>query len=88
MNRILAFLLLLVSAAPAFSQALSNPAALKEQAPPVYRVDFDTSKTLLHQLNVQMQSTLIVYHGAKETGRATGITDPDAIRKLLETSKI
>jgi peptidyl-prolyl cis-trans isomerase A (cyclophilin A) len=44
MNRIFAFLLLLVSAAPAFSQALMNPAALKEQAPPVYRVDFDTSK--------------------------------------------
>jgi peptidyl-prolyl cis-trans isomerase A (cyclophilin A) len=44
MTRILAFLLLLVSAAPAFSQALMNPAALKEQAPPVYRVDFDTSK--------------------------------------------
>jgi peptidyl-prolyl cis-trans isomerase A (cyclophilin A) len=44
MTRILAFLLLLVSVAPAFSQALLNPAALKEQAPPVYRVDFDTSK--------------------------------------------
>ena len=44
MTRILVFVLLLVSAAPAFSQALMNPAALKEQAPPVYRVDFDTSK--------------------------------------------
>jgi peptidyl-prolyl cis-trans isomerase A (cyclophilin A) len=44
MTRVLAFLLLLVSVAPAFSQALMNPAALKEQAPPVYRVDFDTSK--------------------------------------------
>jgi peptidyl-prolyl cis-trans isomerase A (cyclophilin A) len=44
MTRILAFLLLLASAAPAFSQALMNPAALKEQAPPVYRVDVDTSK--------------------------------------------
>src|SRR6202049_2762348 len=44
MTRIFAFLLLLVSAAPAFSQALMNPAALKEQAPPVYRVDFDTNK--------------------------------------------
>jgi cyclophilin family peptidyl-prolyl cis-trans isomerase len=44
MTRILAFLLLLVSASPAFCQALMNPAALKEQAPPVYRVDFDTSK--------------------------------------------
>jgi len=53
----------------------------------VFTVDFDTSKPLLHQLNVQMQSTLIVYHGAKETGRATGVTDPAAIKKLLETSK-
>jgi peptidyl-prolyl cis-trans isomerase A (cyclophilin A) len=44
MTRILAFLLLLASAAPAFSQALMNPAALKEQAPPVYRIDVDTSK--------------------------------------------
>jgi peptidyl-prolyl cis-trans isomerase A (cyclophilin A) len=44
MTRILAYLLLLASAAPAFSQALMNPAALKEQAPPVYRVDVDTSK--------------------------------------------
>ncbi len=53
----------------------------------VFTVDFDTSKPLLRQLKVQMQSTLIVYHGGKETGRATGATDPDAIKKLLETSK-
>ena len=31
-------------AAPAYSQGLGNPAALKEQAPPVYKVEFDTSK--------------------------------------------
>jgi len=37
-------LLLFVSAAPAFGQALMNPSALKEQAPALYRVDFDTSK--------------------------------------------
>jgi thiol-disulfide isomerase/thioredoxin len=53
----------------------------------VFTVDFDTSKPLLHDLNVRMQSTLIVYHGGKETARATGVTDPEAIRKLLETSK-
>jgi hypothetical protein len=35
----------------------------------VFNVDFDTSKPLLHRLGVQMQSTLIVYHGTKETGR-------------------
>lgn len=54
----------------------------------VFTVDFDTSKPLLHQLKVQMQSTLILYHGGKETARATGVTDPDAIKKLLETSRI
>ncbi len=52
----------------------------------VFDVDFDTSKPLLRQLGVQMQSTLIVYHGAKETGRATGATDPAVIKRLLETS--
>ena len=42
--RTLAFLILLATVAPAFPQALMNPAALKEPAPAVYRVDFDTSK--------------------------------------------
>ncbi len=52
----------------------------------VFDVDFDTSKPLLRQLGVQMQSTLIVYHGSKETGRMTGATDPAVIKRLLETS--
>jgi peptidyl-prolyl cis-trans isomerase A (cyclophilin A) len=44
MIRAFALLLLFVSAAPAFGQVLMNPSALKEQAPALYRVDFDTSK--------------------------------------------
>ena len=52
----------------------------------VFDVDFDTSKPLLRQLGVQMQSTLIVYHGDKETGRMTGATDPTVIEKLLDKS--
>jgi len=44
MIRIASLLLALAIAAPAYSQNLSNPAALKEQAPPVYKVEFDTSK--------------------------------------------
>jgi len=44
MIRIGSLLLALVIAAPAYSQNLANPAALKEQAPPVYKVEFDTSK--------------------------------------------
>ena len=52
----------------------------------VFDVNFDTSKPLLRQLGVQMQSTLILYHGTKETGRMTGATDPAVIKRLLETS--
>ena len=44
MIRIASLLLALVIAAPAYSQNLGNPAALKEQAPAVYKVEFDTSK--------------------------------------------
>ena len=44
MTRILAVLFVLASVTPCFSQNLGNPAALREQAPAVYRVDFDTSK--------------------------------------------
>jgi thioredoxin 1 len=52
----------------------------------VFDVDFDTSKPLLRKLDVQMQSTLIVYRGVKETGRLTGATDPTIIKRLLETA--
>ena len=44
MIRIASLLLALTVAAPAYSQSVGNPAALKEQAPPVYKVEFDTSK--------------------------------------------
>ena len=49
----------------------------------VFDVDFDSSKPLLRTLGVQMQSTMIVYHGAKEEGRATGVTAAPAIHDLL-----
>jgi len=44
MIRFVAILLALTIAAPAYSQNLVNPAALHEQAPPDYKVKFDTSK--------------------------------------------
>lgn len=44
MIRLLAFVLALTAAAPALSQNLMNPAALNQQAPATYKVDFDTSK--------------------------------------------
>jgi peptidyl-prolyl cis-trans isomerase A (cyclophilin A) len=44
MFRVLAMLLAVTGATPAFSQALMNPAALNETAPPVFKAKFDTSK--------------------------------------------
>ncbi len=52
----------------------------------VFDVDFDSSKPLLRTLGVQMQSTMIVYHGDKEEGRATGVTAAPAIHDLLAKS--
>ena len=52
----------------------------------VFDVDFDTSKPLLRTLGVQQQSTMIVYHGDKEAGRATGVTAAPAIHDLLAKS--
>ena len=69
---------------PILSDLYGSPAFEDLQ---VFTIDFDTSKPLLQALNVRMQSTLIVYHGGKEIARATGVTDPDAIKKLLDTSK-
>ncbi len=65
---------------PILSQLYDTP-EFKELR--VFTVDFDTSKPLLHTLGVQMQSTLIVYHGAKEEARATGTTAAPAIHDLL-----
>jgi peptidyl-prolyl cis-trans isomerase A (cyclophilin A) len=44
MIRLVAFLLALTIAAPAYSQGLASPAALNEPAPATYNVKFDTSK--------------------------------------------
>jgi thiol-disulfide isomerase/thioredoxin len=49
----------------------------------VFRVNFDTEKDVLRAFGVRMQSTLIMFHGVKETARAVGETDPEAIRALL-----
>ena len=49
----------------------------------VYEVDFDTAKDVLKQFRVQHQSTLIVFHGAKEVARSTGETDPAIIREMI-----
>jgi len=50
----------------------------------IYRVDFDTQKDVVRAMGAQMQSTLIVFHGAAEKGRSTGDTNSESIRALLQ----
>lgn len=53
----------------------------------VFNVDFDSQKDALRALNVQQQSTLIVFSGKTERGRSTGVTDPAEIKALLQRAK-
>ncbi len=48
-----------------------------------FEVDFDSQKDALRLLNVQKQSTLIVFKGGKEVARSTGETSKAAIEGLL-----
>ena len=50
----------------------------------VIHVDFDAQKDAVRKLGAQMQSTLIVFKGGKETGRSVGDTNPDSIAALLD----
>ena len=50
----------------------------------VFDVDYDSRKDVVKQFRATMQSTLITYHGEKETGRSTGETKPEALSALLD----
>ncbi len=52
----------------------------------IYKVDFDTQKDIVRAMGATMQSTLIAFHGATETGRSVGETNPDAIKALVATT--
>lgn len=49
----------------------------------IFDVDFDTRKDVLRKFNSQVQSTLIVFKGDKETGRSVGVTSESAIDALM-----
>lgn len=48
-----------------------------------FKADYDKEQELKKQLKVTGQSTLVVFKGDKEAGRAMGITDKVAIGTLL-----
>jgi thioredoxin 1 len=50
----------------------------------IFRVDYDDMKPVVKAFGAQMQSTLIVFKGASETGRSVGDTKEASIAALLE----
>lgn len=50
----------------------------------IFTIDFDSQKDLMAKFGASMQSTLICFKGAKETGRSIGETQPEWIEGLLE----
>ncbi|WP_428492675.1 thioredoxin family protein [Rhodopila sp.] len=66
---------------PILSQLLTEPAF---DHLVVYHIDFDSQKDAVREMGATMQSTLIVFNGSHEEGRSTGVTDPGAIKALLD----
>ena len=52
----------------------------------IFRVDFDSQKDIVRAFGARSQSTLIAFHGTRETGRSVGDTDPNSIAKLLRST--
>ena len=65
--------------APTLGAIAQDPAFAKLV---ILKLDYDNQKAEKQKLGIRQQSTLIVYSGANEAGRAVGVTDPDAIRDL------
>ena len=65
--------------APTIAALSSDPAFGKLI---ILRLDYDKQSAEKRSLNIRMQSTLIAFKGATETGRLVGVTDPAQIRAL------
>ena len=52
----------------------------------ILRLDYDNQADEKRALGITTQSTLIAFHGGKETGRSVGITDPDQIKALAKSA--
>ena len=49
-------------------------------------VDFDSQKDAVRTFSASSQSTLIAFHGTRETGRSVGDTNADSIAKLFRST--
>lgn len=52
----------------------------------ILRLDYDNQSEEKRALGILQQSTLISFHGSKETGRLVGVTDPEAIKALAASA--
>jgi len=52
----------------------------------VLRIDYDHQRDAWRALGVRERSTLIAFHGRRETGRGLGATDPREIDALMRTA--
>ena len=52
----------------------------------VFRVDFDSSKNVLRQLDVHHQATVLAFKGKKERARSVNDGRLEEIRKVFEAS--
>jgi len=50
----------------------------------IFAVDFDAQKSVMASFKARERSTMIVFKGASEVGRATGDTDAASIAALLK----
>lgn len=69
--------------APTIAEISRDPAFAKLV---IFKIDFDKQVPEREALNARKQSTLIVYKGTSEKGRATGIVDRADIRALAATA--
>jgi thioredoxin 1 len=69
--------------APTIDAMASDPAFAKLV---ILRLDYDNQNAEKQALGIVTQSTLISFHGDKETGRTVGVTDPEQIRALAKSA--
>jgi thioredoxin 1 len=69
--------------APTIDAMANDPAFAKLV---ILRLDYDNQTAEKRALGITTQSTLIAYHGDKETGRTVGVTDPQQIKSLADSA--
>ena len=66
---------------------VERPAALPEYKELlILRIDFNSQKDVVRTFSASSQSTLIAFHGTRETGRSVGDTNAASIAKLLRST--